>query len=98
MCPLRGSSGEREESGSTAYRHGEDQFEAAVDSLSRREREVLHELAMGRTNSSIARAMNLSPHTVDAYLRRIRAKTGIVNRAQLILLGAFVDRAEFFEG
>ncbi|MFD0327737.1 response regulator transcription factor [Streptacidiphilus monticola] len=54
--------------------------------MSPREREVLEHVAQGLTNESIARRLRLSPHTVDTYLRRIRAKTGTANRAQLAVL------------
>ncbi|MEV6512367.1 helix-turn-helix transcriptional regulator [Streptomyces sp. NPDC051642] len=54
--------------------------------LSDRELEVLGHLAEGHTYTSIARRMNLSPHTVDTYLRRIRGKAGVSNRAHLMLL------------
>lgn len=54
--------------------------------FSPREIEVLEHLAEGVTYSTIARRLRLSPHTVDTYLRRIRAKTGFANRTQLALL------------
>jgi DNA-binding CsgD family transcriptional regulator len=44
--------------------------------LSRREREVLQHLAAGYTYVSVARRMNISRHTVDAYVRRIKRKVG----------------------
>jgi DNA-binding CsgD family transcriptional regulator len=56
------------------------------DSLSEREREVLGFLAEGYTYYSIAQRMNISPHTVDTYLRRIRGKTGARNRIDLLRL------------
>jgi DNA-binding CsgD family transcriptional regulator len=52
-------------------------------SLSPREEEVLALLAQGCTYRIIARRMGLSPHTVDTYARRLRGKTGSVNRTQL---------------
>jgi DNA-binding CsgD family transcriptional regulator len=52
--------------------------------LSKREQEVLTHLVDGQTYTAIARRMGLSPHTVDTYLRRIRAKTGATNRMQLL--------------
>ncbi|MER7970953.1 helix-turn-helix transcriptional regulator [Streptomyces sp. NPDC096080] len=58
----------------------------AIATLSDREREVLAHLADGLTYASIARRMNLSPHTVDTYLRRIRAKTKARNRVHLLRL------------
>ncbi|WP_307630720.1 response regulator transcription factor [Streptomyces turgidiscabies] len=51
--------------------------------LSPREEEVLAHLAQGCTYRMIARRMGLSPHTVDTYVRRLRGKTGSVNRIQL---------------
>ena len=59
---------------------------ASGDSLSDRERQVLGLLAEGHTYQSIAQRMQISPHTVDTYLRRIRAKTGVRNRAHLLHL------------
>ncbi|MDF3299495.1 response regulator transcription factor [Streptomyces tropicalis] len=52
-------------------------------SLTPREEEVLAHLAQGHTYRIIARRMGLSPHTVDTYVRRLRGKTGSVNRTQL---------------
>ncbi|MEU6556724.1 helix-turn-helix transcriptional regulator [Streptomyces sp. NPDC046915] len=63
-----------------------------LDTLSDREREVLSYLAEGYTYLSIARRLNLSPHTVDTYLRRIRGKTGISNRAHLMILALEVSQ------
>ncbi|MET9255191.1 response regulator transcription factor [Streptomyces sp. NPDC048182] len=62
------------------------EFEEAVRRVSDREREVLGHLLHGDTYGSIARHMNVSPHTVDTYLRRIRAKTGARSRMHLLLL------------
>ncbi|MEW1839200.1 response regulator transcription factor [Nonomuraea angiospora] len=62
---------------------------AADDSgpvLSPRERQVLDHIAAGRTSAQIARRMSLSPWTVDTYLRRIRGKYGIGNKAELTRL------------
>ncbi|MFE6689163.1 response regulator transcription factor [Streptomyces sp. NPDC057743] len=64
----------------------------ALGRLSAREREVLGHLAEGHTYSAIARRMHLSPHTVDTYLRRIREKAGVTNRAQLMILALHAAR------
>ncbi|MBY8885229.1 helix-turn-helix transcriptional regulator [Streptomyces sp. PTM05] len=61
-------------------------FQELVRRLSVREREVLGHLADGHTYAAIARRMRLSPHTVDTYVRRIRAKTGAHNRTDLLVL------------
>lgn len=53
--------------------------------LSRRERQVLTHMAHGLTYDEIAQHMTLSRHTVDTYIRRIRAKTGARNRMQLLM-------------
>lgn len=65
----------------------------AIASLSDREREVLGHLADGLTYASIARRMNLSPHTVDTYLRRIRGKTKARNRVHLLRLAIALSQA-----
>lgn len=51
--------------------------------LSMREYQVLRQIAEGRTQGQIARALGISHHTVDSYLRRIRAKLGLGNKAEL---------------
>ncbi|MCZ0989825.1 helix-turn-helix transcriptional regulator [Streptomyces diastatochromogenes] len=54
--------------------------------LAPRERETLRHIAAGRTYLQTARHMGLSKHTVDAYLRRIRAKLNINSTAELTRL------------
>lgn len=60
--------------------------QAAAATLAPRERETLHHIAAGRTYLQTARHMGLSQHTVDAYLRRIRAKLDITSTAELTRL------------
>ncbi|WP_405876820.1 helix-turn-helix transcriptional regulator [Streptomyces sp. NBC_01136] len=60
--------------------------EAPVPVLAPRERETLRHIAAGRTYLQTARCMGLSRHTVDAYLRRIRAKLNISSTAELTRL------------
>ncbi|WP_424643981.1 response regulator transcription factor [Embleya sp. AB8] len=72
---------------------GEGGFSAAAEAvLTRRESQVLWHIAQGDTYARTARCMGISVHTVDAYLRRIRAKLGVATRAELIRL-AFVPVA-----
>ncbi|MFD8723166.1 LuxR C-terminal-related transcriptional regulator [Streptomyces sp. NPDC059629] len=59
---------------------GED--ESNVD-LSPREQQVLQQIARGMTHSQIARRLGISQHTVDTYVKRIRSKLGIGNKAEL---------------
>ncbi|MFK4100726.1 response regulator transcription factor [Streptomyces sp. NPDC019531] len=51
--------------------------------LSLRERQVLQHVATGLTHIQTAHRLGISPHTVDTYIRRIRAKLGLGNKAQL---------------
>ncbi|MEU2332454.1 helix-turn-helix transcriptional regulator [Streptomyces sp. NPDC006654] len=60
--------------------------ETAAVALAPRERETLRHIAAGRTYLQAARQMGLSRHTVDAYLRRIRAKLDISTTAELTRL------------
>jgi len=53
------------------------------EQLSPREREVLLLTARGFTYGQIARGLGISPHTVDTYVRRIRTKLGVGNKAEL---------------
>ena len=46
----------------------------AIDELTEREREVLHLMAQGRTNSAIGARLHLSPKTVEAHVRSIFMK------------------------
>ncbi len=57
-----------------------------VDALTRREREVLAELAKGRSNREIARALRVSEKTVKAHVSSVLAKLGVQDRTQAALL------------
>ena len=61
--------------------------------LSEREEQVLRQISCGLTHSQIATRLRISPHTVDTYVKRIRAKLGVGNKAELTraaLLGGVV--------
>ncbi len=51
--------------------------------LSEREFQVLHHIARGFTHGQIATRLGISPHTVDTYVKRVRAKLGVGNKAEL---------------
>lgn len=51
--------------------------------LSPREHQVLALIARGFTHSQIATRLDISPHTVDTYVRRIRSKWTLGNKAEL---------------
>lgn len=65
----------------------------ASDQLSPREREVLLQIARGFTHGQIARGLGISPHTVDTYVRRIRTKLGVGNKAELTRAALLSDFA-----
>jgi DNA-binding CsgD family transcriptional regulator len=50
--------------------------------LTKREREILREVAGGASNDEIARRLWLSPHTVRTHLRHIYKKLGVRNRTE----------------
>ncbi|GIJ08965.1 response regulator transcription factor [Micromonospora andamanensis] len=51
--------------------------------LSERENQVLTQISQGLTHWQIATRLGLSPNTVDTYVKRIRAKLGVGNKAEL---------------
>ncbi len=53
-------------------------------SLTGREREVLALIGEGRTNSEIAKALGVSPKTVDKHRASLMQKLGVTSRAGLI--------------
>jgi DNA-binding NarL/FixJ family response regulator len=62
--------------------------------LSEREDQVLRQISQGLTHGQIATRLGISPHTVDTYVKRIRAKLGVGNKAELTraaLLGKLVN-------
>lgn len=57
--------------------------EVAGSQLSGREEQVLRQISHGLTHGQIATRLGISPHTVDTYVKRIRAKLGAGNKAEL---------------
>jgi len=55
----------------------------AKTNLSGREEQVLQYIACGYTHGQVARRLGISPHTVDTYVKRIRAKLAVGNKAEL---------------
>lgn len=58
-------------------------FLSGDQSLSPRERAVLNQIAWGLTHDQIARRLGISKHTVDTYVKRVRAKLKLGNKAEL---------------
>jgi DNA-binding NarL/FixJ family response regulator len=55
-----------------------------LESLSLREREVLHRIVAGASSAAIAEHLSLSRKTIDTYRGRLMAKLGVGNRSALI--------------
>jgi DNA-binding NarL/FixJ family response regulator len=55
---------------------------ALPDGLSRREVEILVELARGRSNREIGRVLHISEHTAANHVRAILRKTRCANRTE----------------
>jgi two-component system invasion response regulator UvrY len=51
--------------------------------LTARENEVLAHIAAGHTHGQVARMLGISRHTVDTYVKRVRKKLGVGNKADL---------------
>ncbi len=61
--------------------------EPLEEPLTERERDVLRELAEGRTKAGIAERLFLSPHTVDTHLRNVYTKLHVRTAAEAAAKG-----------
>ncbi|MFI5075196.1 MAG: response regulator [Actinomycetales bacterium] len=57
-----------------------------LDSLTDREREVLREVGLGRSNAEISLELRITPDTARTYVSRILAKLHARDRSQLVVL------------
>jgi DNA-binding NarL/FixJ family response regulator len=58
---------------------------AGLDALTAREREVLGQIAEGRSNRQIARLLQMSEKTVKTHVSSVLAKLGVTDRTQAAL-------------
>ena len=61
------------------------------DTLTRREREVLHLVADGLTSAEVAARLGISPRTVDMHRRHLVRKLGVTGQAALVRYAAQRD-------
>ncbi len=59
---------------------------SAASALTKREREVVTLIAMGRETDDIAEQLNISPETVRTHVRNSLSKLGAHTRAQLVAI------------
>ena len=57
---------------------------SGLDTLTRRERDLLSALADGQTNAQIAKTLDISLNTVKFHLKNLYEKLGVNNRAQAV--------------
>lgn len=73
----------------------EDRFSMCLESLTAREREIVHWVGLGKTNGEIACIGSISENTVKHYVTEIFNKLGVCNRTQLVRrLGEHRSRRE----
>ncbi|MGH3217148.1 MAG: response regulator transcription factor [Streptosporangiaceae bacterium] len=77
------ASGKRLDSAKTKLASTAERTQLAVLQLSEREEQVLRQIAHGLTHGQIATRLGISRHTVDTYVKRIRSKLGVGNKAEL---------------
>jgi DNA-binding NarL/FixJ family response regulator len=58
----------------------------AFDELTARERQILELIALGQSNSEIARTLNLSPKTISNNISNVLLKVQATDRAKLMLM------------
>lgn len=59
---------------------------ARLDGLTSREREVLYNVGLGKSNTEIAEALFITPDTARTYVSRILTKLQARDRSQLVIL------------
>jgi DNA-binding CsgD family transcriptional regulator len=66
-----------------ATEDGQARLAVSDSPLSPRESQVLRQIGRGLTHGQIARLLDISQHTVETYVKRIREKLGLGNKAEL---------------
>ena len=70
-------------------RHG---VKSPLDSLSRREQEIMQLVVEGKTSAEIAKLLSLSPKSVETYRSRLMVKLGVKNIPTLVKFALEQDK------
>tara|TARA_Y100001978_G_C23696253_1_gene437745 strand:- start:2368 stop:2880 length:513 start_codon:yes stop_codon:yes gene_type:complete len=71
---------------------------SAIHELSDRERDVLNEVARGKTNAQVAESLGISLSTVEKHRNRIRQTLNLSNEQELHLTAWMVANPDIFHG
>jgi DNA-binding NarL/FixJ family response regulator len=74
-----------EAAGSLVHAHARAAAVSGFDALTAREREVLAQIAEGRSNREIARLLHMSEKTVKTHVSSVLGKLGVADRTQAAL-------------
>jgi two-component system response regulator FixJ len=69
-----------------------DQVHHRINSLTKREQEIMTLLVTGHSNKSAARQLNISPRTVEVHRARIMQKMEAKNLAELVRMSVLINR------
>ncbi len=70
------------------------EIEKAMETLSRRERDVMELIVDGKSNKEVARALNVSPKTIESHRANLMRKVGAGSLAELVQYVMLVSRTE----
>jgi two-component system response regulator FixJ len=66
-------------------------FETMLESLSPREKDVLHGIVAGKPNKIIAYDLGISPRTVEVYRANVMTKTGAASLSELVRMALLAN-------
>lgn len=73
------------------YRTRERQRAGTMVQITPRQRQLLEQLGLGRTNSQIARRLHISEGTVRTHLQHVYSRLGVTNRVAAVMLAHQLD-------